>query len=99
MNAEGDSEFLENDREILAKNPFDEPSEPKDVIIDDYDNKSCKLKWTKPDSDNGAPITGYIIEARRKDSPDWTEAARTIGPDCEGVVENLHEGEQVFYCD
>lgn len=96
-NAEGDSEPLETDREILAKNPFDEPSEPKDVVIDDYDNKSAKLKWTKPDSDNGAPITGYIIEARRKDAADWTEAARTVGPDCEGTVEGLREGEQLEF--
>jgi len=97
VNAEGDSEPLETDREILAKNPFDPPSEAKDVIIDDYTNKDAHLKWTKPDSDNGAPITGYIIEAKRKDATDWTEAARTVGPDCEGLVEGLREGEQLEF--
>jgi len=96
VNSEGDSEPIESG-EILAKNPFDEPSEPKDVIIDDYDNKSVKLKWTKPDNDNGAPITGYILEMRRKDSPDWIEGAKTIGPDCEGTIEGLYEGEQLEF--
>ena len=65
--------------------------------MQDYDNKSAHLKWTKPESDNGAPITGYIIEARRKDAADWTEAAKTIGPDCEGIVEGLREGEQLEF--
>jgi len=40
----------------------DEPSKPNNVEVVDWDVDHADLKWTKPDSDNGAPITGYIIE-------------------------------------
>ena len=46
---------------------------------------------------NFQKLLGYIIEARRKDAPDWSEAARTIGPDCEGTVLGLREGEQLEF--
>lgn len=42
-------------------------------------------------------ISGYVIEARRKDAPDWHEVAKTVGPDCEGTVEGLREGEQLEF--
>jgi hypothetical protein len=28
----------------------------------DWDKDHADLKWTKPENDGGAPITGYIIE-------------------------------------
>lgn len=40
----------------------DEPTKPKDVEVVDWDKDHADLKWTKPDNDGGAPITGYIIE-------------------------------------
>jgi len=40
----------------------DEPSKPNNVEVVDWDVDHADLKWTKPDSDNGAPITGYVIE-------------------------------------
>lgn len=41
---------------------LDEPSKPKDVEVVDWDKDHADLKWTKPENDGGAPITGYIIE-------------------------------------
>ena len=40
----------------------DEPSKPNNVEVVDWDKDHADLKWSKPDSDGGAPITGYIIE-------------------------------------
>lgn len=40
----------------------DEPSKPNNVEVVDWDKDHADLKWIKPDSDGGAPITGYIIE-------------------------------------
>jgi hypothetical protein len=41
---------------------LDEPSKPKDVEVVDWDKDHADLKWTKPENDGGAPITGYVIE-------------------------------------
>lgn len=45
---------------------IDTPTEPKDVKIDDFDADFVDLVWTKPETDGGSPITGYIIEKRDK---------------------------------
>lgn len=41
---------------------LDEPSKPQNVEVVDWDKDHADLKWTKPENDGGAPITGYIIE-------------------------------------
>lgn len=33
------------------------------------------LKWEKPANDGGAPITGYIIEKKDRDTGKWIKAA------------------------
>ena len=55
------SEFnaLRADKLVLAS---DEPSKPGNVELVDWDKDHADLKWTKPESDGGAPITGYVIE-------------------------------------
>lgn len=40
----------------------DEPGRPTGVEVVDWDKDHADLKWTKPEKDGGAPITGYIIE-------------------------------------
>lgn len=91
INKEGESEPLECDEAILAKNPYDPPSAPGKPVIDDYDNKSVLLKWKLPPSDGGRPILHYVIEQKDKFSPAWTEVAKTEGPTLECQVENLKE--------
>ena len=56
-----------------------EPGKPGKPVIDDYDNTMVKLKWTKPESDGGRPITHYVIEMKDKFS-DWSEVrpGRTV---------------------
>lgn len=58
MNEEGESEPLETDHAILAKNPYDPPSAPGLPEIIDYDENMVELKWEMPIRDGGAPITG-----------------------------------------
>jgi hypothetical protein len=41
---------------------LDEPSKPNNVEVVDWSKDHADLKWQKPDSDGGAPITGYVIE-------------------------------------
>ncbi|XP_055385446.1 twitchin isoform X34 [Condylostylus longicornis] len=91
VNKEGESEPLETTDPILCKNPYDEPKAPGKPIIDDYDNKSVTLKWERPESDGGRPITHYTIEMKDKFSPDWVEVVKTEGPECTAVVPDLKE--------
>ncbi|KAG9509578.1 Twitchin [Fragariocoptes setiger] len=64
-NKEGESEqALETNEPILARDPYEEPGAPGTPVLVDWSSQHAKLEWTKPASDGGAPITGYIIEAR-----------------------------------
>lgn len=94
VNEEGESAPLETDHDILAKNPYDPPAPPGLPEISDWDEHSVKLKWEPPIRDNGAPITGYIIEVMDKDSGNFVKAVEIPGGKCEGTVPKLVEGEQ-----
>ena len=66
VNAEGDSEPLETDTTIQAKNPYDKPGKPGKPTPTDWDNDHVDIEWAKPESDGGAPIEAYQIEKRSK---------------------------------
>lgn len=70
---------------------LDEPGKPGKPEIFDFDNVSASLKWTKPDSDGGRPITHYVVEMKDKFSPDWTECAKTTDDNPQVKVEGLKE--------
>lgn len=77
INEEGESDPLETDGSIIAKNPYDTASKPGTPIIEDYDEHMVKLKWEPPKSDGGVPIVGYTIEKKDKFSPIWDEVFTT----------------------
>lgn len=77
VNEEGESEPLDTDGTVLAKNPFDIPGKPGTPIIEDYDVDRVDLKWEAPKQTGGAPITGYIIEKKEKFAPNWEEILTT----------------------
>lgn len=92
VNAEGESEPLEAEQTIVAKNPFDEPGAPGTPEVTDWDKDHVDLKWTPPVKDGGSPITGYVIEKREKGSPKWTKAGE-VGPnETKATANNLDEG-------
>lgn len=66
VNIEGDSEPLETDKTIHAKNPFDKPGKPGRPTPVDWDKDHVDLEWAKPVDDGGAPIQEYIVEKRSK---------------------------------
>ena len=94
VNDAGESEPLEGDRSIIAKNPFEEPGPPGMPEIKDYDKDFVELEWEPPIRDGGAPITGYIIEKRTRGSPDFVQAVEVRGNVCHGKVPRLKEGEK-----
>ncbi|XP_025833492.1 twitchin isoform X4 [Agrilus planipennis] len=93
VNEEGESEPLETDASIVAKNPYDIPAPPGLPEIIDYDEHSVKLKWEAPIRDGGAPITGYILEVMDKFTGQFVKAAE-VGPTTQGTIPKLEEGNQ-----
>ncbi|XP_049301025.1 twitchin isoform X6 [Anopheles funestus] len=91
INDEGESEPLETEEYIVAKNPFDVPKAPTDVVIVDWDNQSATLEWKRPNSDGGAAITGYFIEKKEKGESKWEPAITTSSPECRAKVVDLPE--------
>ncbi|KAG5886907.1 hypothetical protein JTB14_004195 [Gonioctena quinquepunctata] len=92
VNAEGESEPLEAEQTIVAKNPFDEPGAPGTPEVTDWDKDRVDLRWAPSENDGGSPITGYIIKKRGKGSPKWAEAGETGPYETKGTADNLDEG-------
>lgn len=48
MNAEGESDPLETEHKITAKEPFDPPGKSGRPEVTDWDKEHAELKWTPP---------------------------------------------------
>ena len=73
---------------------LDQPDKPGAPQVVDWDSGNVDLSWNPPRRDGGAPITGYIIEKKPKNSPIWEEAARVEGKDTRATVPGLKDGEE-----
>ncbi|XP_033934082.1 myosin-binding protein H-like [Pseudochaenichthys georgianus] len=49
---------------ITAKDTVEPPAPPTSLKVVDSTKSSVSLSWTKPVSDGGAPIIGYVVELR-----------------------------------
>lgn len=94
INDEGESEPLESEHSIIAKNPYDVPGKPGVPEIEDWNEHEVHLKWSAPKNTGGAPITGYIIEAKEKPHTQWKEMLTSDTPDLKAIVPGLKEGSQ-----
>ncbi|RWS00286.1 twitchin-like protein, partial [Dinothrombium tinctorium] len=92
VNKDGQSDDLETDRAIVAKNPFDTPDAPGQPKATDWGPTFAQLEWTPPLIDGGKPVTGYIIEKREVGQPDWTKATAAPVTNTNFTVNNLIEG-------
>lgn len=94
VNKLGQSEPAAFGKPILAKDPWDEPSKPNNVEVVDWDVDHADLTWSKPESDGGAPITGYIIEYKDKFGKEWVTGKEIQGDVTKGTIDGLKEGTQ-----
>ena len=63
---------------IVTWNSFflDPPSPPRNVLADDITKSSCKLTWEPPETDNGSPVTGYMVERCEGKSTRWSKVTK-----------------------
>ncbi|KAJ6635132.1 Titin [Pseudolycoriella hygida] len=94
VNKVGQSEPTEFKSEVLAKNPWSEPSKPKNLQVTDWDKDQAKIKWIKPDQDGGAEITEYEIEVKDKNSKDWVKKKRVPATETSTTLDGLKDGQQ-----
>jgi len=88
INKEGQSEPIFTGDPILAENPYRPPSAPGEPKIVDFDNKSVTLRWEKPKSDGGRPISHYIIQKKDKFGG-WFDALITDDQNCVATIDEL----------
>jgi hypothetical protein len=63
---------------VTTRAAGDVPSAPKNVKAMTTSKSIVHVSWTKPDSNGGSPITGYIIEQRTEGSTCWTQAGGRV---------------------
>uniref|UniRef100_A0A8C1WA28 Titin n=1 Tax=Cyprinus carpio TaxID=7962 RepID=A0A8C1WA28_CYPCA len=56
---------------IKCAEPTEEPDAPSIVNVTDTTNTSVSMEWTRPASDGGMEIHGYIIEMRKGSEEEW----------------------------
>ncbi len=92
-NKEGLSEPLLVEDSVRAKWPFDPPGVPGTPECTGHTENSISLKWERPVSDGGSPITGYVVEKKEEGSDKWVPVAEKLN-DTELTVRGLQEGKK-----
>lgn len=76
---------------IKARHPFDTPGAPGAPRGVETTEDSITIAWTRPRSDGGSPIIGYVIEKRLFNEEKWTKATQAIVPDLQHRIGALIE--------
>uniref|UniRef100_A0AAY5F0X0 Fibronectin type-III domain-containing protein n=1 Tax=Electrophorus electricus TaxID=8005 RepID=A0AAY5F0X0_ELEEL len=74
------------------------PSAPDNLIVTDVSKDTATLAWTKPRHDGGSRITGYVIEAQKKDSDQWVHvtAIKALDYTATDLTENAEYVFRIF---
>uniref|UniRef100_A0A0K0CTJ0 non-specific serine/threonine protein kinase n=1 Tax=Angiostrongylus cantonensis TaxID=6313 RepID=A0A0K0CTJ0_ANGCA len=92
VNRYGESNPLEANKSIVAKDPFDCADAPGVPEIVDWDKDHADLKWTPPLDDGGAPIDEYLIEMKAGNG-DWIPAKKVPADQLTATVDDLKPGQ------
>ncbi|XP_070534198.1 LOW QUALITY PROTEIN: twitchin-like [Ptychodera flava] len=90
-NKVGVSEPKSLDKPVKARDPFDEPGAPTQPEVVDVRKDHAKIKWAAPKFDGGTPITGYVVEKKKKGGK-WEDALKEPVQETEATIPNLEAG-------
>ncbi|VDO77816.1 unnamed protein product, partial [Schistosoma curassoni] len=93
----GVSEPLDADRAIVAENPSTVPGAPGNLTPADVDANKVTLEWTKPKSDGGRRIIGYVVEYKPVNSDEWRSAPEGLVKGNSTTVDGLKKGEKYLF--
>lgn len=97
-NAIGLSQPLETDQAILARLPYNVPSQPEGPLqAVDIVQKGCTLKWNPPKDDGGSRLISYVIEAREAKRSTWYKVDTTDASNNELKIHNLIENNSYYF--
>ncbi|KAL7064324.1 hypothetical protein AAHC03_04779 [Spirometra sp. Aus1] len=72
VNDVGQGDWLVTSTPVVAKYPFDKPSAPGPLTVSEVGSNYVNLTWSRPASDGGGRLQGYIVEKREVGAPNWT---------------------------
>lgn len=75
----------------------DKPSPPLNLRPKDYSKDYITVTWDVPESDGGAPITGYRVEKRDAKRDNFTKVGETNSKTLEIKASKLVEGNQYYF--
>ncbi|CAF4929782.1 unnamed protein product, partial [Rotaria sp. Silwood1] len=90
VNEEGQGAYSRSSESVTIKDPYDVPTQPGPIDINELTDTSCILSWKPPIRDNGSAIIEYIIEQRFKTDPSFIRI-ETVTPitECFHKIEDL----------
>jgi hypothetical protein len=77
INEEGQGAYSRPSESVTIKDPYDVPTQPGPLDINELTDTSCVLSWKPPIRDNGSPIIEYVLEQRFKSDPSFTRVQTT----------------------
>nr|AZI15635.1 UNC-22 [Auanema rhodensis] len=92
VNRHGDSDPLEANQSIVAKDPYDKADKPGTPEIVDWDKDHADLQWTPPQDDGGAPVEEYLIEMKAGNG-DWVQSCKVPADQLTATANGLKPGQ------
>ncbi|MEQ2222441.1 hypothetical protein ILYODFUR_026475, partial [Ilyodon furcidens] len=96
-NRVGSGPFIETDEAVQAKNKFDVPEAPLNIIVGNVTKFGCTVSWDPPVSDGGSPITSYIVELRDRTSVKWSPVQVTKADELSAIINDVIENKEYIF--
>uniref|UniRef100_A0A8C4X880 Titin n=1 Tax=Erpetoichthys calabaricus TaxID=27687 RepID=A0A8C4X880_ERPCA len=96
-NRVGPGEPVETIDPVEAKNKFDVPDPPLNVMVGDVNKFGATVTWEPPEFDGGSEITAYIVELRDRTSVRWETATVTKPEDLSATINDVVENKEYIF--